>query len=149
MAQSFRQLLGASPSTATTSDSVLVIIDAQNEYADGLLKVEDVSSTRSAIASLLHKYRSAGPAANVVHVLHDTPEGAPIFTRGKPLSQEFEEIAAREGEKIVHKQHPGSFTGTDLDNFLKVTERNKVVLVGYMVTLTYILACLTLDQANM
>jgi hypothetical protein len=31
MAKSMREILGVSPSTATTSDSVLLIIDAQNE----------------------------------------------------------------------------------------------------------------------
>lgn len=31
MAKSFRELVGVSPSTASTQDSVLVIIDAQNE----------------------------------------------------------------------------------------------------------------------
>lgn len=32
---SFRQLVGAQPSTASPSDSALIIIDAQNEYAKG------------------------------------------------------------------------------------------------------------------
>lgn len=31
MAKSFREIVGAVPSTASTKDSVLVIIDAQNE----------------------------------------------------------------------------------------------------------------------
>lgn len=31
MAKSFRELIGVQPSTASTSDSVLIIIDAQNE----------------------------------------------------------------------------------------------------------------------
>jgi hypothetical protein len=32
MAKAIREILGAAPSTASTKDSVLVIIDAQNEY---------------------------------------------------------------------------------------------------------------------
>jgi len=32
MAESFRELIGVPPSKASTKDSVLVIIDAQNEY---------------------------------------------------------------------------------------------------------------------
>lgn len=31
MAKGFRELIGVSPSTASTKDSVLIIIDAQNE----------------------------------------------------------------------------------------------------------------------
>jgi len=33
MAKGFRELIGVQPSTASVKDSVLVIIDAQNEYA--------------------------------------------------------------------------------------------------------------------
>ncbi len=32
MTVSFRSILGAKPSTPSTSDSVLIVIDAQNEY---------------------------------------------------------------------------------------------------------------------
>merc|ERR1712098_928332 len=52
MAKAFRELIGVGPSTASTKDSVLVIIDAQNEYANGQLKTENVASTRKAISSL-------------------------------------------------------------------------------------------------
>lgn len=56
-AQSFRELLGAPPSTASPNDSTLIIIDAQNEYAEGKLKVSNAPETRKAIAALLKKYR--------------------------------------------------------------------------------------------
>lgn len=55
--QSFRQIVGAGPSTASPSNSTLVIIDAQNEYAEGKLKVSNAPSSRKAIAALLKKYR--------------------------------------------------------------------------------------------
>lgn len=42
MASSFRELIGVPPSTASTKDSVLVIIDAQNEYATGALKTTNI-----------------------------------------------------------------------------------------------------------
>jgi nicotinamidase-related amidase len=71
-------MMGASPSTATPSDSTLVIIDAQNEYAEGALRVTDAPNTRKAIAGLLEKYRAA--KGRVVHVVHSVPEGTPIFT---------------------------------------------------------------------
>ncbi|KAL9110431.1 MAG: hypothetical protein Q9227_004975 [Pyrenula ochraceoflavens] len=128
--QSFRQLLGTPPSTATPNDSVLLIIDAQNEYATGLLKTENVSSTRKAIAGLLSKYRAAGGA--LVHIVHDTPDGAPVFTPGKDISQEFEEVKAKDGEKVVHKQHPGAFAGTELKSVLDGFGKKKLVLTGYM-----------------
>ncbi|KXJ93510.1 Isochorismatase-like protein [Microdochium bolleyi] len=129
-ATSFRSIVGAPPSTASTSDSVLVIIDAQNEYAQGKLRVADVGSSRAAIAALLGRYRDAG--APVVHVVHATPEGAPVFTPGTELAREFDELKPREGEKTVAKNFPGSFTQTDLQDILTATGRKKVVLTGYM-----------------
>lgn len=133
MATTARSLLGLGPSGASTSDSVLVIIDAQNEYAKGKLAVRNLEPSRAAIASLLRKYRDA--SAPVVHVVHVVPEGAPIFTPGTELATEFDELKPADGESVVTKQFPGSFTGTNLENLLKDTKRSKIVLTGYMVSL--------------
>ncbi|KAI9147035.1 Isochorismatase-like protein [Paramyrothecium foliicola] len=130
-AASFRSIVGAPASTASTSDSVLIIIDAQNEYKNGKMRVSEVESSAAVIAALLSKYRSAG--APVVHVLQATPEGFPVFTPGTELANEFEELAPREGESVVMKHFPGSFTETNLQDILKATGRSKVVLTGYMV----------------
>jgi len=130
MAKAFRELIGVSPSTASTKDSVLIIIDAQNEYATGHLKTENVASTRKAISVLLEKYRAA--SAPLVHVLHRVPDGAPVFTPNTDLAKEFAELEPKGDEKVIWKQVAGSFTGTDLEEFLKKSGRNKVVLTGYM-----------------
>jgi nicotinamidase-related amidase len=92
MAQSFRELLGIRPNTASTSDSALIIIDAQNEYASGALTVTNAAESGKVIADLLAKYREAN--GKIVHVLHKTPEGAPIFTPGTGLAEEFKELKA-------------------------------------------------------
>lgn len=131
--QSFRQILGAPPSTASPSDSTLIIIDAQNEYAEGKLQVTNAPSSRKAIAGLLQKYRDAG--GRVVHVVHETPSGAPVFTPDTKLAKEFEELAPREGEKVIGKNHPSAFAETDLQEFLG--EGKKIVLTGYMVSFAF------------
>lgn len=130
MVQSFRQLLGVPPSTASPSDSALLIIDAQNEYASGSLKVTNAEASGKVIASLLEKYRAAN--GKVVHILHKTPEGAPVFTPNTPLADEFDALKAKDGEKVIWKGHPGSFAETDLDEALKAWGIKKVVLTGYM-----------------
>lgn len=131
-AKSFRQLIGVPPSTASPLDSTLIIIDAQNEYQDGQLKTENIKSTRAAIGSLLEKYRAGGKAANIVHVTHATPSGAPVFTPDTPLAEEFSELKPKEGEHVIKKNYPSSFAGTDLEEYLKKNDAKKVVLAGYM-----------------
>ncbi|EME45822.1 hypothetical protein DOTSEDRAFT_71500 [Dothistroma septosporum NZE10] len=129
-AKSFRTLVGASPSTASVSDSTLIIIDAQNEYAEGALKVTDAPSTRKAIAGLLEKYRSGG--GKVVHIKHTVPDGAPVFTPKTKLAEEFEELTPKNGEKVIEKIHPSSFADTTLHDYLRGNGGQKVVLTGYM-----------------
>ncbi|KAL4772393.1 Isochorismatase-like protein [Aspergillus nidulans var. acristatus] len=133
-AQSFRQIVGLSPSTATTTDSTLIIIDAQNEYAQGRLKVQDVDKSRKVIADLLSQYRAAGQHRNIVHVVHRMPIGAPIFTPDTPLAEEFSELSPANGEKVITKNLPSSFAQTDLHEYLQSLGviGKKVVLVGYM-----------------
>lgn len=91
--QSFRDLLGIPAGTASPSDSALLIIDAQNEYASGALTVTNAPASGKAIANLLEKYRAAN--GKVVHILHKTPDGAPIFTPGTDLAEEFKELKAK------------------------------------------------------
>lgn len=132
-AQSFRSILGVPPSTVSVQDSTLVIIDAQNEYASGHLKVQSVDQSRKVIADLLARYRS-GDGKNIVHVVHEVPQGAPIFTPGTDLAEEFSEITPKSGEKVIKKNHPSSFAQTDLHEYLQGLGNigKKIVLVGYM-----------------
>jgi nicotinamidase-related amidase len=129
-ATSFRELIGVQPSSASPTDSVLIIIDAQNEYAEGKLQVTNVSESRKVIAALLEKYRAAN--GSIVHVVHATPEGAPVFTPGTKLAEEFDELKPRDGEAVIQKNFPGSFAKTDLQEVLDKTGKKKVVLTGYM-----------------
>lgn len=55
-----------------------------------------------------------------------------MFTPDTDLAKEFSEITPKSNEKVIGKQQPGSFTGTDLDEYLKSTGRKKIVLTGYM-----------------
>ncbi|RGP72505.1 isochorismatase family [Fusarium sporotrichioides] len=129
-ATSFRELIGVQPSSASPTDSVLIIIDAQNEYAEGKLQVTNVAESRKVIAGLLEKYRAAN--GSIVHVVHATPDGAPVFTPGTKLAQEFDELKPRDGEAVIQKNFPGSFAKTDLQEVLDKTGKKKVVLTGYM-----------------
>ncbi|KAI9812315.1 MAG: hypothetical protein M1827_004764 [Pycnora praestabilis] len=127
---SFREITGQKPSTATTKDSVLIIIDAQNEYATGQLKTKNVAKTRQAQASLLEKYRKTD--GDIVHVVHQVPEGAPVFTPNTELAREFKELEAEDGEEFIEKNHPSAFADTKLQSYLEKSGKKKIVLTGYM-----------------
>lgn len=128
---SFRSIIGIPPSTASVSDSTLLIIDAQNEYASGQLRITGIDESRKVIASLLEKYRAA--KAPVIHVVHETPQGAPVFTPGTALAEELAELKPAGDESVVIKHFPNSFNGTNLQALLEATGRKKVVITGYMV----------------
>jgi hypothetical protein len=92
---------------ATISSSALLdrwksLTQPTNRYADGLCKTVNVKNTRAGIASLLEKYRSSPhKGANIVHVLQQTPEGAPVFTPNTPLAEEFAELKPKDGEHVI------------------------------------------------
>ena len=75
----------------------------------------------------------------IVHVKHITPDGAPVFTPKTKLAEEFDELAPKEGEKVIEKIHPSSFADTNLHDYLRGVGGLKIVLVGYMVRLAQIM----------
>jgi nicotinamidase-related amidase len=82
---------------------------------------------------LLNSYREADPSgSNIVHIVHKVPAGAPVFTPDTPLAQEFQELAPKGDEHFIEKEHPGSFSGTELGDILEKSGKKKVVLTGYM-----------------
>ncbi|WP_231714677.1 cysteine hydrolase family protein [Enhydrobacter aerosaccus] len=122
------QMSGMAPTPATFADGVLLIIDAQREYTDGLLPLPGVATAVQALAGLLEKARSAG--APIVHVRHQS--------KGKafnPASSGFEivkELTPRDGEAVIDKGLPNAFTGTDLAQQLANVGRKNLIVGGFM-----------------
>jgi nicotinamidase-related amidase len=128
MAMTMLQMAGAAPTPATMADGVLLIIDAQREYTDGLLPLPGVEAAVAALAILLEKARKAG--APVVHVRHQS--------KGKafnPSSTGYEIVSLltpRAGETIVDKGLPNAFAGTDLAKHLAASGRKNLIVGGFM-----------------
>jgi len=128
MAMTMLQMAGAAPTPATMADGVLLIIDAQREYTDGLLPLPGVEAAVEALAVLLEKARKAG--APVVHVRHQS--------KGKafnPSSTGYEIVSLltpRAGETIVDKGLPNAFAGTDLAKHLTASGRKNLIVGGFM-----------------
>ena len=57
---------------------------------------------------------------------------APFFRRGTPTWELHPEVAGRPRDHLVEKQLPGSFTGTDLETWLRSQDVTHVTIAGYM-----------------
>jgi nicotinamidase-related amidase len=128
MPMTMLQMTGATPTPATMADGILLIIDAQREYTDGMMPLPGVQPAIEALAGLLEKARNAG--APIVHVRRQS--------KGKafnPSSSGYEIVASltpRAGETIVDKALPNAFAGTDLAKQLAVSGRKNLIVGGFM-----------------
>ncbi len=128
MAMTMLQMAGLAPAPATTTDGVLLIIDAQREYTDGLMPLPGVAAAVEALAVLLDRARKAGTP--IVHVRHQS--------KGKafnPSSTGYEIVAPltpRAGEMIVDKGLPNAFAGTELAKHLAASGRKNLIVGGFM-----------------
>lgn len=130
MAMTMLQMAGAAPTPATMADGVLLIIDAQREYTEGLLPLTGVGPAVEALAVLLDKARKANTP--VVHVRH---KGSATGKAFNPTLAGFEIVKAltpRDGEKVIDKGLPNAFTGTDLAKHLQDSGRKNLIVGGFM-----------------
>jgi nicotinamidase-related amidase len=113
-------------------DTALVVIDVQEEYFSGRLPIEypprDQSLERIA-AAMDHAASTGVPVVVVRHVGED--DGG-AFQPGTPTQELRPEIAARPRNHLIDKRLPGSFTGTDLESFLRDRDIDHITIVGYM-----------------
>lgn len=118
----------------TTPRRALIVIDAQQEYFEGLLPIQypardaSVKRIREAIDA------AARAGAPIVLVQHELPVGAPVFASGSATFQNHPDVAAHEGmaAKRISKQFSSVFAGTDLDAWLRGQCIDTITLVGYM-----------------
>ncbi|KAK4702973.1 hypothetical protein P7C70_g3246, partial [Phenoliferia sp. Uapishka_3] len=140
--KSFRALIGLSPSTVTASSgsTALIIIDAQGTYApSGGLAISGVEAAQKEIAGLVSVYRKnasydrdSQAGAPVIWVQHTAGSGAPVFNPDNESFDFIGDVRPKEGEEIIVKQAPSSFTGTTLHETLTKLGAKQIVLTGYM-----------------
>jgi nicotinamidase-related amidase len=128
MAMTMLQMSGIAPAPATMADGVLLIVDAQREYTDGLLPLTGVQPAVEALAALLHKARQA--KAPIVHVRHQSKGKA--FNPSSSGYEIVKELTPRDGEVIVDKGLPNAFAGTELAKHLAQTGRKNLIVGGFM-----------------
>ncbi len=117
---------------STSPRRALLVIDVQNEYFTGNLRIEYPSTTTSIgnIGLAMDAARAAG--VPVIVVQHDMPEGAPVFAKGSHAWQLHPEVARRPADHRINKTMASAFTETDLAEWLSVNAIDTLTVVGYM-----------------
>jgi nicotinamidase-related amidase len=124
-----RSLLALPDTPASLAKSALVLIDCQNTYREGIMKLDGVEPALKECAKLLTRAREAG--APVIHIQHDAGPGSP-YDVGSPIGTIADVVAPAAGEKVITKTYPSSFEQTDLDAELKRLGVTDLVLAGFM-----------------
>lgn len=109
----------------------LLVIDVQNEYFTGLLPITHPHAHLDNVLRVMDAARGAGVPVVVVQHTFPQPE-MPFFKKGTPGWELHPEVASRPRDHWVEKELPGSFTGTDLDAWLRQREIDTVTVAGYM-----------------
>lgn len=99
----------------------LLLIDIQNIYfTPGTMLLHKPEDAAKKSAMLLRRFRAEGK--NVIHVQHNFAECFGIHSLVKPY----------DGEKIILKDYPSSFLGTDLYEYLQENSIKHIIVAGMM-----------------
>lgn len=123
------QMSGADLSPPSLADAALVLVDIQNEYLSGPLRLPDAEPAVEAAGALLAKARAAG--AMVIHIAHKGAAGG-AFDRSAKRGAIIDAVAPLPGETVIEKGLPNAFAATSLDETLKAAGRKQLILAGFM-----------------
>jgi nicotinamidase-related amidase len=109
----------------------LLVIDVQNEYFTGKLPVTYPTGSLANVLSAMDAAREHGVLAVVIQHASLQPD-APVFRKGSKEWELHPKVAAQPRNVLIHKSLPGSFTGTELEAWLRERGVETVVIAGYM-----------------
>jgi nicotinamidase-related amidase len=118
----------------TSPRRALIVIDAQQQYFDGLLAIEHPPRDQS-VAKIGEALDAAlSSDVPVIIVQHELPEGAPVFAAGSDGHRLHPEIERRAtgATKRVSKNVASVFEGTGLVEWLRAEGIDTITLTGYM-----------------
>jgi nicotinamidase-related amidase len=112
-------------------NTVLLVIDVQNEYFTGSMPVTyPPESLKNILRAMDHAQNKGIPVAVIRHT--NLAGNAGAFKKGTVNWELHDEIKRRPADIHVEKNLPGSFTRTDLETWLKSKGISRVTIAGYM-----------------
>ena len=127
--QTLREVAGLGTTPARLQDSALIMIDLQNTYCEGVMRLKGVEEALVQARRVLDRARELGRP--VIHIRHDAGVGSPYDVTA-PIGQIADAVAPVAGETVITKAYPNSFIQTPLDEQLKALGINSLVLTGFM-----------------
>ncbi len=113
------------------SKQALLVIDVQNEYFTGCLPVTYPKDSLENILKAMDYAAEVGMP--VVIIQHTAPSNdSPTFRRNSDEWKLHPEIEKRKCDILIEKNLPGSFTGTELEKWLREKGVERVAICGYM-----------------
>lgn len=115
-----------------TPRRALIVVDVQNEYVTGNLKIQypPVAGSLRNIGRAMDAAREAG--IPVVVVQQSSPVDWPLFATGSQGWELHEVVASRPHDHYLRKLKASSFVGTDLGEWLTAHEIDTLTVIGYM-----------------
>jgi nicotinamidase-related amidase len=108
----------------------LLVIDVQNEYFTGKLPISYPQQSLEQILAAMKAAHEAG--IPIVLIQHSAPQQSATFRRESKEWELHPAIAQQPHEILIEKTLPGSFTGTELETWLREHGIETVVISGYM-----------------
>ena len=127
--KTLRDVSGLGKEAPSLMGSALVMIDLQNTYREGVMKLEGVEPAIEEAAALLERARAAG--IPIFHIQHDAGAGSP-YDLSDRIGAIADEVAPREDEMVIVKNYPSAFVGTELQERLSETGNKDLLLAGFM-----------------
>lgn len=122
------QLAGQEMKPPRLADATLVLIDYQNEYLAGPLKLHGCEEAVDRAVALVAAARAAG--SRIVHVVHRGASGG-LFDRGHHRGTVIAALAPRDSEAVVEKMRPNGFSETRLAECIDSSPAS-IILAGFM-----------------
>jgi nicotinamidase-related amidase len=115
----------------TQSQQALLVIDVQNEYFTGRLPVTfPEGSLGNILKAMDHAARADIPVAIIQHTAPS--KDSLTFRKGSEEWKLHPEVVKRKRNILIEKNLPGSFTGTELEKWLREQGIERVAICGYM-----------------
>ena len=127
--KTLRDVSGLGDRPARLSGSALVMIDLQNTYREGVMRLENVEPAIAAARLLLDRARQAG--VPVFHIQHNAGPGSP-YDVSAPIGAISDAVAPIGDEPVIVKAYPNAFVGTDLQARLEAAGVTSLILAGFM-----------------